>query len=581
MMRRLFLNIAVVFDRRLFLPSTFKGRIICIILAVLAGAWALAQVPSGSGSLSEWMPQGALFYLESSDFGTQLRDWNRSEVQTKWLAGKNHEQFLTTRLMLKLKGVYTEFSNAAGFAPDMDALETFAGTESGLSVYDIGRLDLVYISKLPAAQLAQNSLTRVRSTYQTRTAAGQTYYVRQAGERTASFSISGDYVLVSTREDLLVQALQLMQGNASGGSVSQAAWYADAFRAMGGNPGRQVALRLVMDLPAVIRTPYFRSYWIQKNTSDFGGYSAFLSEVIRSADVFEESRVLVRPNEMPVVAHDASTTELQRFIPDDVGFVRLWDTTSVDAAMNLINEKFFAAGSRTAAPRQFAPAVALDGYVGRESDLETRIDEPPKPSLNGTLSLDALKALVDSAGLEAILHLESSLPPDDTTFVRSDAALALRASSPWNAAQVRSALTSAVASYQSVNAIGLQWHDVTAGGHTMSQWDGLIPLTVAVDGRTVWIGRSASLIASALSRSATASPQPAAYLARYVHRTELSPYLRMMRMLDLSDQPNYSSFFSDNVGSLGSALDGIQSVSVKINDDGLVQRQLVRYALGR
>jgi len=54
-----------------------------------------------------------------------------------------------------------------------------------------------------------------------------------------------------------------------------------------------------------------------------------------------------------------------------------------------------------------------------------------------------------------------------------------------------------------------------------------------------------------------------------------------MRMLDLSDQARYSSFFSENVGSLASALDVIQSVSVRTNDSGLIQRQAVRYELVR
>ena len=52
-------------------------------------------------------------------------------------------------------------------------------------------------------------------------------------------------------------------------------------------------------------------------------------------------------------------------------------------------------------------------------------------------------------------------------------------------------------------------------------------------------------------------------------------------MLDLSDQQNYSAFFSDNIGSLGTTLDVIQSVSVRINDAGLVERQAVRYELSR
>jgi len=555
---------------------------ILIGLGILAGVWAAAQVVStATQSLSKWMPGGALFYLESSDFGTQLRDWNRSGVKTKWLAGKNYEHFLTTRLVLKLNDAFDEFSGAAGFAPNIDALETFAGTESALAVYDIGRLELVYISKLPSAQLAQNALTRVRDSYQTRSAAGRTYYARQAGGRTAAYAISGDYVVVSTREDLLTAALELIGGSVSARSVSQDTWFDDAVRAMGNDASRPVALRLVMDMPNVIRTPYFRSYWIQKNTADLRSYSTFLSQITRTADAYEENRVFVRSQESPVTSHDAASVALQRSIPDGADLVRLWDTASTDLAMEMIREKFFAAGPGIAAPRETAPGFNVDGVAGQEADLQTRIDEAPKPALSGSLTLEPLRKLVDAAGMEAMLHLESSLPSDDTTFVRSDVALALRASSPWNKAAVQSALTSAVASYQSVDGIGLQWRDVTSEGRTLSQWDGLVPLTMFVDGQTLWIGRSPGLLVAALNRSAGAAPQPAAYFARYSHRAELAPYMKMMRMLDLSDQPNYSNFFSENIGSLATTVDTIQSMSVKINDSPLIQRQVLRYELSR
>jgi hypothetical protein len=555
------------------------GMLIC--LGIVVGVWAAAQVSIAPQPLSSWMPAGALVYLESSDFATQLRDWNRSEVKTKWLAGKNHEQFLTTRLVLKLKEVYGEFSSAAGFEPDLDELETVAGTDTALAVYDIGRLDLVYISRLPSAQLGQNVLTRVRGGYQGRNAAGESYFVRQSGNRTAAFAIAGDYVVVSTREDLLAAALELIRGNTSGRSISQETWYEDALRAMAADATGPVAVRLVMDLPNVIKTPHFRSYWIQKNAADFRNYSAFLSQVKRNADALQEDRVLIRSEQAPALAHESAAAELQRHIPDGVGLFRLWDTSSVDFAMDIIRQKFFAAGPAASIARRNAPGLSFDGPAASEADLQTRIDEAPKPSLAGALMLESLKALVESAGLEAILHLESSLPMDDTTFVRRDAVVALRASSSWNAADVRSALTSAVASYQSVGTIGLQWRNVASGNYTLTQWDGLFPLTIYVDGQTLWIGRTPALLSSALNHSTTTAPQPGTYLARYIHRSELSPYLKIMRMLDLSDQPNYSSFFSENIGGLASVLDVIQSVSVKINDSGLVQRQAIRYELAR
>jgi hypothetical protein len=551
-----------------------------LFLAVIAGVWAAAQVSSAPQSLSRWMPGGALLYLESADFATQLRDWDRSGVNAKWLASKNNEQFLTTRLALKLKDAFQEFSAAAGFSPDLTALETFAGTDSALAVYDIGRLDLLYISRLPAAQLAANALTRVRGSYQSRTAAGQTYLFRQAGSRIAVFAIVNDYVIVSTREDLMTGALELMQGGSAAASVSGETWYQDAVRSMGADAGNRVALRMVMDLPSVIKTPYFRSYWIQRNTSDLRGYSALLSQLTRRANELQEDRVLVRSAEAQIASHDAATVELQRFIPDGVGLFRLWDTSSADFAMDLITEKFFAAGERPLGERRIAPVVSLDASGGSEGDFQTRIDEAPKPSLAGNLILNPLRTLMASAGIQAVLQLESSLGLNDSSFVRTDLALALRAEKPWNLAEVQSALTSAASSYQTVNAIGLQWRNVTAGGRTLSQWDGLIPLTVFVDGQTLWIGRTPDLLSSALSHSATAAPpQPAAYLARYSHRTELAPYLRIMRMLDLSDQANYSAFFSDNIGSLASTLDVIQSLSAKTTETALVQRQVIRYAL--
>ena len=556
-----------------------KAVLLIIGLAVCACLWAWAQTPIAPKPLAEWMPAGALLILDSPDFATELRTWNRSEVKSRWLASKNYQEFSTTRLVLKLKQAYTEFSNAAGFEPGLNELETVAGTDSALALYDIGRLDLVYISRLPAAQLGQNVLTRVRSGYQTRNTQGQSYFVRQAGDRTAAFATVGDFVVVSTREDLLSAALALIQGN-TGRSLGQEAWHEGAIRAMPGSAA-PYAFRLVANLPRLIRTPHFRSYWIQRNTDDLRGYSALLAQVSRKADAFEEERVLIRSEEAQVTAHEAAAAELQRYIPDDVGLFRLWDSVSPDAAMNLIREKLFAAGARTPARRQFAPVVNLEGAAG-SGDFQTRIDEAPKPSLEGALDLEPLRSLVQSAGVEALLHLESNAVVNGQTFVNTDAAVALRSASNWNAGAIRGALTSAVSSYQSVNNIGLQWRNVSSGAATLSQWDGLFPLTVYVDGQTLWIAKTPALIGAALAHSSSSGPpQPGNYLARYNHRLELPPYLKLMHMLDLSDQANYSSFFSENMGSLASTLNGFESVSVKVSDSGTIRREAVRYAVTR
>ena len=554
-------------------------------LGILAGLMASAQLPAGRQPLSEWMPAGALAYLESADFAAQLADWNQSEVRSEWLASVNHEQFLTTRLILKLGDVYTEFSEAAGFGPDLAALETVAGEETALALYDIGNLHFLYISRLPSARLAENVLTGIASSYQSQTAGGESYYVREAGERVSAFAIAGDHVLVSTREDLVVSALERMSGSGGpDGSVAGAEWYRAAFAELGPDALGPVPLRLVMDLPRVVETPYFRSYWIQKNPDHWRDFSAFLTQVTRGDDSVDEIRVFVRPEAIPVTSNPSAAAELGGFVPDEVGLYRLWDRASTEFAMDLLGGKFFGAGSAAAAGARSAPRADLSPIVGSVGDLRTRIDETPGPSLDGDLDLGPMEALVDSAGIEAILHLEASPPVDDgRVFVSSDTAVAFRAGSAWSIDEVETALTSAVASYQSVSEIGLGWEDVVSGAYTLSQMNGLLGLTVYVDGQTLWIARTPELLGTALATEDSREPgvtQPqSTFRARYSHRAELQPYLKGMRMLDLSEPSNYSSFFSENVGSLASVLDVIDSVQVTIDDDGRVQRHAVTYEL--
>jgi hypothetical protein len=82
--------------------------------------------------------------------------------------------------------------------------------------------------------------------------------------------------------------------------------------AMGSEAAGPVALRLVMDLPRVISTSYFRSYWIQRNTAEFRPYSAFLSQIRRNSDALEEKRVLIRTEQASIPTHETATAALQR-----------------------------------------------------------------------------------------------------------------------------------------------------------------------------------------------------------------------------------------------------------------------------
>ena len=60
----------------------------------------------------------------------------------------------------------------------MALVSDVAGAESALALYDVGKLEFLYVTRLPSAKTMENALWRTRGTYQPRAAAGTPFYVR-------------------------------------------------------------------------------------------------------------------------------------------------------------------------------------------------------------------------------------------------------------------------------------------------------------------------------------------------------------------------------------------------------------------
>ena len=132
---------------------------------VLATVGALLQTPAQpprQTSITALLPAGATLVLQAKDFASLVGDWNTSAEKTKWLASANYEAFSRSRLFLRLKEAYDEFSTAAGVPPDMALVSDVAGAESALALYDIGKLEFLYVTRLPSARAMENALWRTR-----------------------------------------------------------------------------------------------------------------------------------------------------------------------------------------------------------------------------------------------------------------------------------------------------------------------------------------------------------------------------------------------------------------------------------
>ena len=562
-------------------------RILIIVSFALACAgigWAgYRAVSPPDVPLSKFVPAGPLLYFEAQDFSLLLSDWNSSPQKKQWIKSDNYEVFSRSRLFLRLQGAGEQFAAAAGLPPDMDFFAQVAGQRSAVAIYDIGKLEFLYITYLPSAKSMQSSLYQTRAKFEPRNAGGVDFYVRRdpQSKREVAFAISGDYLLLATRQDLMAGALQLMSGTQDRTVESESWWtQSTAAAAHAGD------LRLVLNLRTLVPNGYFRTYWVQQNITDLSQYSAAVSDLFRSGKAYREERVLIRKKEpaQPASADSlAAAADLSRLVPENAGVFVTAANPSADSCFALLETKILAPHPGPAPASQIAPQVQLtSGEQGVGSDLETRIDQAPTVAPATTSSAAALKDLLGKAPILASLQLQSTQRDSAGVFVRTHTAVIFAAASDWSEESVHSALDKFVRPGITAGQLGTAWRQKSG----YQQLDGLWPLTVAVRGKDLMVSDDPALMESVLANLARKSDRkPLEYFAGFNHKQEHENFARFTSLVDRPNRPVTSGprserepqFFSGNMASLSATLADVSAERIEIRSDGGRVRQTVTY----
>ena len=559
------------------------AMLLCIALTCAGigrAAYRVAVPPQSS--LSRFIPAGPLLYLEAKDFSSLLRDWNSSPQKKQWVQSDSYEVFSRSRLFLRLKGAGDQFAAAAGLPPDMDFLSEVSGEHSVLAVYDIGKMQFLYVTYLPSAKSMQSKLWQARAKFEPRSAGETDFYVRRDPEsqREVAFAVAGDYLLLATREDLVAGALQLISGKQDR-TVESGRWWTQAME----GAGQAGDLRLVLDLQTLVPNGYFRTYWVQQNITDLSQYSASISDLFRTAKEYREERVLIRKNERehaPSAEALAAAADLSRLVPDDAGVYASTAAPTADSCIVLLETKILAPHLGPAPISHYSPQVQLtSGEQGASSDLETRIDVAPAASSPG-LAIPALKRLLGKTSLLASLQVQSSQRDTAGVFVRIHSAVALTAASDWNESEVDSAITEFVRPGMTASELGVGW--LQKSGY--QQLDGLWPLTVAVHGKVFAVSDDPTLLESLLANfNRKSDRKPLEFIAGFNHDHERDNFVRFMGLVDRTNGNITNAgrigrepqFFSGNMASLSATLAGVSAERIEMRSEGSKVRQSVSY----
>lgn len=546
-------------------------------LAIAAGVaamlyWALAQ--PAPQPMARLFPSGALLYVEAKDFNALLGDWNGSAEKRDWLASVNYDVFSRSQLFLKLGNAQSEFATAAGVPADYAMLTSIAGSNSALAIYDLGKLEFLYITHLPSARALSTALWKARATYQTRHAGAFDYFVKEdkSTHRLAAFAYAGDTLALATREDLIAGALQLMARD-SVPSVASEPWFTQSIEASGANQGD---LRLIYNMTALLRAPQFRSHWIQRNSPDLRQFSAGLTDLDRSSAEIRERRILLRASSEPAVSDEGPAGQLLASIPDDAGSYRVLLHPTAAQATDWIEDKLFPHTAAAPPDSRFAPGVEETQNAGTELDLETRIDQ--RPLAQNRDYLRPLRDRLNQAKIDAILEISSTRVDADRVYVEPHSAIVLLAAAAWNSDQMQNALGASAEALWS-NSSAATWR-TGAGG--IRELEGLGQLSIAIDGKWLIISDSAEMVNSVFGRRNRTAIAGAAYAAGWRQAREFPNYERMMTLIDFpnhSSEPGAPAFFSADLASLGRALKRLDQTTIVMHDQGTMLRESVVYKL--
>jgi hypothetical protein len=597
--------------------------IVCLLTAAMAAAAIAFQThaahPEPAPSLTAYIPQDALLSIESPNFAALLHRWQSSPQSRSWLSSDNYSVFQNSRLFGRLSDAQDQFAAAAGIPAGAHLLNQVAGQQSVFAWYDVGNLEFLYITRMPAAQADQTELLQSRAKFERRHAGNADFFIRtdtpaQGQQRTVAFAQvstpSGDLLLLATREDLIANALALIAGKAQVQSLAQEPWFTDASAALPPEHSPP-ALHMVLNLDRIVPMPQFRTYWVQQNISWMKQYRAAVSDLYLEPTAFREERALLpKSTEPPPSATDAiDATALTTLAPPHTGFFRALATSDPADAVTALQEKLLGPYTPARPRNDFAPDPDLDTpQAGSGTDLETRIDTPPPVTPKATC--DALTQALTSAHFDAVLTLSSAQSPATKAalWIPIHSAVVLHAANPWNPQSLAAALQQSLRGSLTAASLGIEFHPSVTANQTVYALTGPRPLFFAViasprRGNLAILADDQPLLLAILQQSTQPAPSaatPATLIAGFDHTSQRAPYARLTALIDGTNHPPTATppspsdpntpapdpaqstpatptFFSQNIRSLSDTFAALQSERlVQRTQDGNL-RQTVTY----
>jgi hypothetical protein len=308
-------------------------RAIAVLIIAIAALWHRSdgqpQRPVAEQMrLAGAVPRGALVYVQARDLAALMKAWMASTVRNKFYASPSYTAFSKSRVFLKFQARREDFAKALGFDIDEGRLTELAGGASAVAVYDIGKLDMIFVTELPRERALLTTMFKQLSQFQERNADGQIYYAKDVqtdGGRLSQqfcFAHAGGKLIVTTSEGLMIRALAAVKSNGADSLLGDVMAIADLAKGFATHD-----LTIWLDQARLNRDRLFNSYWIHQNVGrDLAGIESGLLDLRITAQGLTEQRyfkMAAAPKAEASSLKGSDAAALLKFAPADAQLVEV------------------------------------------------------------------------------------------------------------------------------------------------------------------------------------------------------------------------------------------------------------------
>lgn len=311
-----------------------------LITAFLIGLTVYSATSSekkAAFSLAENFPRGALVYAETSDLPGMLRSWTSSGLHQKYQGTTNFRQLQNRHLGLKLASRWQEFSDAAGFPFDLAAVAGLSHKRAGIGIYDIGKLEFVFIAPMAAEIFAATRFMGSPANFSEEQYEAESVLRvsikadrgRQRQELIVSHQRS--HLIAATSEQLFIRTVANLKKASTADRLSAQPEFSKLAGAIDPGP-----VAIWLDLSALNADYYFKRYFLLAARQQSAGLISAVATIYPGENILTERRAFLRTTTDPEVRSVAGPDEILSQIPEGTSYLKLHRTNAADAADNVV-----------------------------------------------------------------------------------------------------------------------------------------------------------------------------------------------------------------------------------------------------